>query len=130
MWWLQVLEQVEELVLLLPFSILRFMGFEPTQPYQFFCLVARSTCPTCICVYTCVCIYYMYIYVCVCVIYVYVCLICVYVCLICVYVYACVCVCMCVRLCLYVSVYVLCICMCAHIWRLVFNFIFFLFPTK
>lgn len=49
MGWLCVPEQVEagrEWPLLLPFSILRFTGFELTQPYQIFCLVAWSTCLT------------------------------------------------------------------------------------
>jgi hypothetical protein len=48
--WLHVPGQVEldrELFPCLLFSILRFPGvLNLLQPYQFFCLVARSTCPT------------------------------------------------------------------------------------
>ena len=47
--WLCVPDHVEfgrELAPPLLFSILSFMGFGFTQPYQFFCLVAWSTCPT------------------------------------------------------------------------------------
>ena len=42
-------EQVEfgrEVALPLPFSVLRFIGFGLTHPYQFFCLAAQFTYPT------------------------------------------------------------------------------------